>query len=73
MERVDINMTGNYSVAFVMMGSNKVQTYSFDNIDINTRKGYYEIAVKGTGRGKKFLVSKKELSKELEKLMVNTI
>jgi hypothetical protein len=57
---------GNDSIAFQLPGSDKIQTFKHDELEFSAKKGYYELAVSGTKRRKKFWISTKDIPAELE-------
>ncbi len=59
-------LIGDESIAFQLPGSDKIQTFKYDELDFSSKKGYYEFAVSGTKRRKKFWISKKDIPAELE-------
>ena len=59
-------LTGDDSVAFQLPGSDKVQTFKHDQLEFSSKKGYYELAVSGTNRSKKFWISTRDIPSGLE-------
>jgi len=59
------------SIAFQLPGSDKIQTYKHDQLEFSSKKGYYELAVSGTKRRKKFWISTKDIPAELEEYLQN--
>lgn len=57
---------GSDSIAFQLPGSDKIQTFKHDELEFSAKKGYYELAVSGTKRRKKFWISTKDIPAELE-------
>jgi len=64
-------LIGNDSIAFQLPGSDKVQTFKLEELEFSRKKGYYELAVSGTKRRKKFWISTKDIPTELEEYMQN--
>lgn len=62
-------LTGDDSIAFQLPGSDKVQTFKHDQLEFSSKKGYYELAVSGTNRRKKFWISTKDIPSGLEAYM----
>lgn len=62
-------LTGDDSIAFQLPGSDKVQTFKHDQLEFSSKKGYYELAVSGTKRRKKFFISTKDIPVELEEYL----
>lgn len=58
---------GGDGIAFQLPGSDKIQNYRYNELDFSSNKGYYEFAVSGTKRRKKFWISTKDIPAELEK------
>lgn len=59
------------SIAFQLPGSDKIQTFKHDQLEFSSKKGYYELAVSGTKRRKKFWISTKDIPAELEEYLQN--
>ncbi len=59
-------LIGDDSIAFQLPGSDKIQTFKCDELELSSKKGYYEFAVSGTKRRKKFWISTKDIPAELE-------
>ena len=66
-------LIGNDSIAFQLAGSDKIQTFKHHELEFSTKKGYYELAVSGTKRRKKFWISTKDIPVELEKMIQKKI
>ena len=64
-------LTGEDSIAFQLPGSDKVQTFKHDQLEFSSKKGYYELAVSGTNRRKKFWISTKDIPSSLEAYIKN--
>jgi hypothetical protein len=64
-------LTGDDSIAFQLPGSDKIQTFKHNELEFSSKKGYYELAVSGTKRKKKFWISTKDIPAELEKYLQN--
>lgn len=62
-------VTGSDSIAFQLPGSDKIQTYKLDELVLSRKTGYYELAVSGTKRRKKFWVSTKDIPTALEEYL----
>lgn len=62
-------LIGDDSITFQLPGSDKIQTYKHDQLEFSSNKGYYELAVSGTKRKKKFFISTKDIPAELEELL----
>jgi len=62
-------LIGDDSIAFQLPGSDKIQTFKHDELEFSTKKGYYELAVSGTKRRKKFWISTKDMPVEFEEHM----
>ncbi len=62
-------LTGDDSIAFQLPGSDKIQTFKYNELEFSNKKGYYELAVSGTKRKKKFWISTKAIPAELEKYL----
>ena len=61
---------GDDSIAFQMKGQDKIQTFKHDQLEFSPKKGYYEFAVSGTKKRKKFWVSTKNIPAELEEQLL---
>ena len=59
------------SIAFQLPGSDKIQTFKLEELEFSRKKGYYEFAVSGTKKRKKFWISTKDIPAKLEKYMQN--
>ncbi len=59
-------LIGDDSIAFQLPGSDKIQTFKYDELEFSSKKGYYEFAISGTKRRKKFWISTKDIPAELE-------
>ena len=64
-------LIGDDSIAFQLPGSDKIQTFKHDQLEFSSKKGYYEFAVSGTKKRKKFLISTKDIPAELEEYVQN--
>jgi hypothetical protein len=59
-------LMGSDSIAFQLPGSDKIQIFKHDELEFSAQKGYYELAVSGTKRRKKFWISRKDIPAALE-------
>lgn len=59
------------SIAFQLPGSDKIHTFKHNELEYSAKKGYYELAVSGTNRKKKFFISSKDIPAELEAYLKN--
>lgn len=64
-------LIGDDSIAFQLPVSDKPQSFKHDQLEFSRKRGYYELAVSGTKRTKKFFISTKDIPAELEERIQN--
>lgn len=64
-------LIGDDSIAFQLPVSDKPQSFKHDQLEFSRKRGYYEFAVSGTKRTKKFFISTKDIPAELEERIQN--
>ncbi len=60
-------------IAVMMMGSSKVNSIKFTDLQIEEKGGYYELTSASKRTGRKYLVSTKSIPQELEQLLQRLI
>ena len=64
-------LVGDDSIAFQLPGSDKIQTFKHEQLELSRNKKDYEFIVSGTKKRKKFWISRKDIPVELEAYLKN--